>query len=210
MYVGIDVAAAHVHCVAISSDGLIEFARLVSSDDLRSLARQLSDMCGVAIDAPSALSTGPHVKNHGPTLGAKFWPARCAEICLGQEYGVWVPWIAPRERPPNGWLATGFDLFTACRSAGFQPIEVYPHAAFRTIHGAGLPSKRSADGIKARVNVLERMGIARDSLEMWSHDGLDTLVAAVVARDHAHNRATQVTCGHDDLAIWLPAARSAA
>jgi predicted nuclease with RNAse H fold len=106
-------------------------------------------------------------------------------------------------------MATGFRVFEAFRSVGVGPVEVYPHACFQTLRGARLPSKRSAAGIRARVDALGSRGIRDASLEMWSHDGLDAIVAAVVARDHAHDRAMKVTCGHDDSAIWLPAASAA-
>ncbi len=40
---------------------------------------------------------------------------------------------------------------------------------------------------------------------MWSHDSLDALMAALIARDRTEGRAEMVTCGHDESAIWLPA-----
>jgi hypothetical protein len=91
-----------------------------------------------------------------------------------------------------------------------HPIEVFPHAAFRVLRGSRLPPKRSLEGVRARVEALATRGISGSGLEMWSHDGLDALVAALVARDHAHGRATKVTCGHDDSAIWLPAVKEPA
>jgi predicted nuclease with RNAse H fold len=41
-------------------------------------------------------------------------------------------------------------------------------------------------------------------LEMWSHDGLDALLAALTAARCAEGVAVEVTCGHDGSAIWLP------
>jgi hypothetical protein len=39
---------------------------------------------------------------------------------------------------------------------------------------------------------------------MWSHDGLDALVAALIALRKADGTGLEVTCGHDSSAIWLP------
>ena len=57
-----------------------------------------------------------------------------------------------------------------------------------------------------RVELLQARGIADPQLAMWSHDALDALLAALVARDYGEGRAQRVGCGHDESAIWLPAA----
>jgi hypothetical protein len=101
-------------------------------------------------------------------------------------------------------METGFRAFAEFRTTEAEVIEVYPHAAFREVAGR-LPPKRTAAGLKARVNALKARGVTQGSLDMWSHDGLDALMAAVVARDRAYGRAVDVHCGHDDSAIWLPA-----
>jgi predicted nuclease with RNAse H fold len=205
VYVGIDVAAAYLHCVAIHTDGSVAFARLVDADEIEALAQELAGAEVVAIDAPSDVSTRPHLDDSDPNLSAKFRQARCAELCLGRQHGIWVPWVAPFDAPKDGWLLTGLRAFAVFRSADAKVIEVFPHAAFQVLRGSRLPPKRSADGVRARVEALAERGVTPEGLEMWSHDGLDALVAAVVARDYSNGDAVKVTCGHDDSAIWLPA-----
>jgi hypothetical protein len=63
-------------------------------------------------------------------------------------------------------------------------------------------AKSRPEGLAARAALLAQAGVAEPSLPLWSHDGLDAGVAALVASS-AHPVA--VTCGHDGSAIWLPA-----
>lgn len=39
---------------------------------------------------------------------------------------------------------------------------------------------------------------------MWSHDGVDALMAAETARGVESGSSEAVTCGHDGSAIWVP------
>lgn len=204
MYLGIDVGATCLHCVAIGDDGVPVDARVVDSTDISSLAGEFRSARVVAIDAPSALSALPHVDDPDTKLSKKFRVARCAELALGREHGVWVPWVTPSSGPASAWMETGFSVFAEFQSTDADVIEVYPHAAFREVAGR-LPPKRTAAGLTARVNALKALGVTQGSLDMWSHDGLDALMAALVARDRANGRAVEVRCGHDDSAIWLPA-----
>ena len=54
------------------------------------------------------------------------------------------------------------------------------------------------------MRLLQNRGVAIEGLEMWSHDSLDALLAALVAHDVAQGTAVKVGCGHDASAIWLP------
>lgn len=204
MYVGIDVSSKGLHCVAIDARGELIDGRVVDSADIDSLPITYSDAKSIAIDAPSDLSTRPHLDDPNFQPGLKFRPGRCAEIALGVEYGLWVPWVAPHELPLPVWMEVGRRVFTAFRDSGREPIEVYPHAAFGALRRP-LPSKQSAAGIQVRADILADRGVRVHGLTMWSHDGLDALISAVVARDHANGEAIRVTCGHDSSAIWLPA-----
>jgi predicted nuclease with RNAse H fold len=203
VYVGIDVSSRALHCVAIDAQGEVVDARVVAPDDLESLSGTYADAYSIAIDAPSDLSTRPHLDDPDFRPGAKFRPGRCAEIALGLDYGLWVPWVAPH-KPLGGWMEVGRRVFTAFRDSGRDPIEVYPHAAFGALRRP-LPSKQSAAGIQVRADILAERGVRLSGLKMWSHDGLDALIGAVVARDHANGEAIRVSCGHDSSAIWLPA-----
>jgi predicted nuclease with RNAse H fold len=114
--------------------------------------------------------------------------------------------VAPLEPPRNGWIAVGLRVFRALAAAGLRPIEVFPQAAFRVLAGGAVPPKTRPEGLAARAELL-RAEVDEPSLSLWGHDGLDALVAAVVARDHAAGVAARVGCGHDASAIWLPGER---
>jgi predicted nuclease with RNAse H fold len=204
-HVGIDVGAGRLHCAAVDADLRIIGAAIFAADELGELVEWVPRDATVAIDAPAELSTAPHGDDE--KLSPKFRVARCAEVALGRDFGCWVPWVTPTTAPAGGWMATGFALFDAFRAAGVEPIEVFPYAAYRElILPARLPRKQTAAGVQARVTALRTLGIDEPTLPAWSHDALDALVGAVVARDHRACTACAATCGHDRSAIWLPAA----
>jgi predicted nuclease with RNAse H fold len=204
VYVGIDVGADRLHCVGLDATRRITGAWLYSALELEPLVRAVGGAQVVMVDAPAQPSTMPHAEDG--TLSSKFRRARCAEIVLGREYGSWVPFVAPTERPSSGWIATGLAIYDALGAAGVTALEVYPHAGFRALAaGRILPKKTTVAGARARVELLTAAGIEEDRLAMWSHDGLDALLGALTAVDYGEGRALRVTCGHDDSAIWLPA-----
>jgi hypothetical protein len=166
-------------------------------------ARLLTPAPAVAIDAPSAPSTAPHLGDD--TLSPKFSTARCAEIALGRNRRIWVPWVTPVTGPFPTWMQVGFTVFEALAGRP-NVVETFPHAVFRTLAAGPLRPKRAADGISARVALLKTAGVLEPRLSMWGHDGLDAVAAAVTARGLTDRTAVSVTCGHDDSAIWLPAA----
>lgn len=164
---------------------------------------ELGDEVGrVAIDAPSALSTGAHAGD--VALAPKFRAARCGEVALGREHGVWVPWVSPPVGAVDvaGWIRVGLAVFEAMAAAGVDAVESYPQAVFRSLAGgARVPAKSSAEGLARRVELLRAAGVVDATLPMWGHDGLDAAACALVAADPL---ARAVTCGHDGSAIWLP------
>jgi predicted nuclease with RNAse H fold len=203
IFVGVDVGADRLHCVALDGLRPLDGPAVFGARELPQLAAWAAAARAVSIDAPAQLSTAPH---HGdPSLSPKFALARCAEITLGREHGSWVPWVTPTAPPVPGWMATGFAAYDALRGCGIEPIEVFPHAGFRAlVQGARLPKKRTIEGRRARVDALRRAGVETDNVRSWSHDAVDALVAALIARGYDAGTAVAVTCGHDASAIWLP------
>ncbi|HEX2192940.1 MAG TPA: DUF429 domain-containing protein, partial [Acidimicrobiales bacterium] len=173
------------------------------ASDIAALVEWASGAAAVAVDAPDAWSTGPH--HDDDRLAPKFRSARCAEIGLARLEGIWVPWTTPVEPVSDSWIAVGVDLFTALRAAGHEPLEVYPHATFRVLSGSRPPSKRTVEGVRARVQLLRAAGVSCPAVGSWGHDALDAASAALVALHHRRGTARPVTCGHDGSAIWLPA-----
>ncbi|HVM10550.1 MAG TPA: hypothetical protein VM345_18975 [Acidimicrobiales bacterium] len=199
---GIDVGGDRLHVVVVDDEARVVHAVVARPDDTASVVDLLlgADAQRVAIDSPDAPSTLPHAGD--VDLSPKFRQARCGEIALGRQQRLWVSWVTPNEGPFPRWMEAGFAMFEAVRDAGIDAIEVYPHAVYRVLAGARLPSKLGAAGIAARAQVLRAAGIdGGPHLEMWSHDGLDAAAAAYVAADLD---AVAVTCGHDGSAIWIP------
>jgi len=206
-YAGIDVGARALHCAALAEDGAVLDVATLPAANPDALAQWCAGARAIAIDAPEAPSTAPHAADR--TLAPKFRRARCAEIELGRSHGSWVSWATPPEPPFPGWMEAGFAAYDAARRAGpTAVIEVYPFAGFRAFAGdRRLAKKQTAAGRAQRAELLLRAGVVGATLERRSHDDLDALLAAVVARDHARGDATAAGCGHDGSAIWLPLAR---
>jgi predicted nuclease with RNAse H fold len=203
-FVGIDVGARLLHCAALNADGRILDSAVLAADDRALLRAWCADATVVAVDAPEGPSTAPHAGDAG--LSPKFRAARCAEIELGRRHGCWVPWVAPRAAPFPSWMQSGFAVYEAVGGEGGpQLIEVYPYAGFTVLAGERLPRKQSAAGRQARAELLARAGVKEERHTPRSHDTLDALMAALVARDCGAGRARAVSCGHDGSAIWLPA-----
>jgi hypothetical protein len=185
--VGIDVGASRVHLVAVRG-GRVVAADVLPADDT---AGVLSLVLAHADDA---------------ALAPKFRAARCGEVALGREAGVWVPWVSPpadRSAPVAGWIEVGLTLFAALGGAGVDAVETYPHAVFRALAGgARIPGKSTPEGRRRRVELLRAAGILEATLPLWDHDGLDAGAAALVA---ASPEPRVLTCGHDGSSIWLPA-----
>jgi predicted nuclease with RNAse H fold len=208
VFAGIDVGAEAIHCVVLDRSLAVAGAWLYGADELDDLVLALRGAAAIGVDAPAAVSTMPHRED--ASLAGKFRVARCAEIALGREYGWWVPWVAPAERPDRGWMATGLRVYEALRVLGVPVLEVFPHAGFRSLRpDVRLPNKRTIAGVRARVDLLIARGVRADDALMWSHDALDALLGALVAFDYTRGAARRVGCGHDDSAIWLPAAPAA-
>jgi predicted nuclease with RNAse H fold len=208
VFLGVDVGAVRLHCVALDREGTVTRSAQLSASELPELAELASEAEIVAVDAPAAPSTVPHWDDPDPKLAPKFRVARCAEVELGRELGIWVPWVAPEERPTSGWMATGFAVYDALEQAGRgRVIEVYPHGAFRVLaRGAPLARKQTVQGARERLTLLRGSGLEAEHLELWSHDGIDAAVSALVALHRAEGRARAVGCGHDESSIWLPEA----
>jgi predicted nuclease with RNAse H fold len=206
-FVGIDLGASALHVVTLVDDGdrlAVHDARVALPDALAGL--DLDRAAAIAIDAPGEPSRGCHVAD--TTLSPKFRTARCGEIALGQEAGIWVPWTTPCEvEDAAPWMRVGFATWAECRRRGHEPIEVYPAGAFRVLAGGTIPPKTKPAGVAARRALLARVVTPPAGFAMWSHDGIDATVAAVTAAAHA--RGTATGHGHDGpgcegTAVWLP------
>jgi predicted nuclease with RNAse H fold len=204
-FVGIDVGARALHCVALDGARRVVAVGALPAGPSLELEALTGGATAIAIDAPSALSSGPHAGDQSISL--KFRAARCCEIALGREHGLWVPWVAPPAGAAAvpGWMRVGLELFQALSAAGHNPVEVYPHAGFRLLAGTRLPPKRKRAGLDARAALLQREAVATDGLRPWSHDALDAALAAVLAARMHEGTAMPVGCGHDRSAIWIPA-----
>lgn len=205
VYAGIDLGQRRVHLVVLDERLRLAAAAVVDVVAMDSLRDYLGKVDVVAIDAPAALSEAPHASDE--SLSPKFRTARCAEIALARDHGHWVPWVTPtRDQPLPPWMKVGFDVFELVDHCGMHAIEVFPHAGFRKLAGGKVASKQTAVGLRVRAELLRERGVAIEALEMWSHDSLDALLAALVAHDMAQGTAVRVGCGHDGSTIYLPAA----
>jgi predicted nuclease with RNAse H fold len=203
--IGIDVGADRLHCVGLDERCSLVGRRVIAADDLAPLTSWAATAEVVAVDAPAQLSTAPHGTEE--SLSPKFRSARCAEIALGLDHGIWVPWTSPTGPPVPGWIATGLAVFDALRATiPGELIEVFPYGGFRVLtRPKRLAKKTSVAGLRQRIEALRAAGLrATDDLALWSHDSIDAALAAIVALQHRNGSAVPATCGHDDSAIWLP------
>jgi predicted nuclease with RNAse H fold len=204
-FVGIDPGASAIHCVVLDDARRVVDGLVLPADESTELVSITAGATAVAIDAPAALSTAPHADDL--SLSPKFRPARCCEIALGRQHRLWVPWVTPQAGGAvPGWMQVGFRLYQELAANGHAAIEVYPHAGFRLLVGGILPKKTTMAGVRERVGVLERQGVAAPWMHLWSHDALDASLAALLALRAAQGTATPVGCGHDGSAIWIPEA----
>jgi hypothetical protein len=209
-WIGIDLGASTIHAVVIEPAGpsraRLRAARTFAADDVAGLVGWARGTAVVAIDAPAGLSQAPH--RHDPTLAPKFASARCGEIALGQQLRIWVPWTTPADPAAvPGWMHVGFAVWDGLQAAGHTPVEVYPAGVFQVLAGARPPKKTTRAGLAARIALLAAHLELPEGVEMWSHDGIDALAAAVVARGCTVGTARAVGhdgAGCDGSAIWVP------
>jgi Protein of unknown function (DUF429) len=211
--VGIDLGASTIHVVVLGDarDGdhpSVVDARTFDAADLDGVVALVEGAAAIAIDAPSQLSTARH--RDDASLSPKFRVARCGEIALGTDARIWVPWVTPADATKvPAWMQVGFALWSALRVAKHEPLEVYPAGVFRVLAGVVPPRKTTRAGHAARVTLLAEHVALPPLIEMWSHDGVDALGAALVAHQQVIGRAREL--GHDEpgcdpTGIWLPVA----
>ena len=104
-------------------------------------------------------------------------------------------------------MQVGFDLWQALRDDGHEPMEVYPAGVFRVLAGHVPPRKTTRAGALARIALLAPFIELPPTIEMWSHDGIDALGAALTAAQRSDGTAREI--GHDESmcdgsSIWLP------
>ena len=207
--VGIDLGASAIYAVKLEgTDGLasVADARVFLPDELDDLAQFCDGASAVAIDAPATLSTNAH--GNDDDLPPKFRQARCCEVASLRAAGTPpVPWITPLVGGEvSGWMQTGFRVWEALSS--HAPMEVYPHACFYRLNGSKQPvSKQEAEGRLQRVELLRAHLDLPVGADVWSHDGLDAAVAALVAHQ-GREGAAQVPhecVNFDGSELWGPA-----
>jgi len=209
--VGIDLGASTIHVVVLGAGSPrpnVVDAQTFPADDLEGVVAISADAGEIAIDAPAELSIAPH--RDDVAISRKFRTGRCGEIALGQEAGIWVPWVTPSDPEKVAeWMKVGFRVWSRLRAAGHAPIEVYPAGVFRVLAGRVPSRKTTRAGLLERVNLLARYIELPPGIAMWSHDGIDALGAALTA--HQKDAGIGQEIGHaepgcDGSAIWLPAA----
>ncbi len=210
-YVGIDLGASTIHVVEVAGEApqpSVMAARTFDATEIDEVVAFVNGARDIAIDAPAQLSTAVHRDDE--SVSRKFRVGRCGEIALGQQAGIWVPWVTPADAAKvAGWMQVGFDLWSALRVAGHEPIEVYPAGVFRVLAGALPPRKTTRAGLHARIDLLTPRIDLPAGVQMWSHDGVDALGAAITAHEKGTGIARAI--GHadpgcDGSSVWLPAA----
>lgn len=121
-----DVGGEAIHCVAIDGHGKVRDSALLPTRNIELITGWATPADCVAVDAPEALSTEPHIGDS--TLPVKFRTARCAEVDLRARYGMAVPWTTPTANAPK-WMEVGFRLFDLLKELGSSPL--------RSIHTRG-------------------------------------------------------------------------
>jgi predicted nuclease with RNAse H fold len=182
--------------VATIDDGAVH---VVTTRDIDEVVERCRGAAAVAIDAPSEPATG---RVHDGVRSPKFSVARCNEIAAGEELGIWVPWVTPTLDAAPEWMRSGFALWDALRAVGHEPVEAYPAGCFWQLCGRRWPPKKSTpDGRAARLALLEPFV---GSLDLTSHDHIDAVMAAVVARGpHRIVRHTAPGCDSSTLAVLV-------
>lgn len=206
---GVDVGSARLHVVVLDDSAQLVATRMWATSEIAAAAESLASCDVVAIDSPDRWSAGLLPEHAG--LSPKFVGARCAEFELARKHRIWVPWVTPPEPTPEviasgrfEWMRRGIELFAELDGRA-ETIEVYPFAIYRWLaRPDAIPRKNTIEGVKRRIELMRERGITERDLEMWSHDGLDALAAAVVALDRYRGTAVEVTCGHDGSAMWQP------
>jgi hypothetical protein len=185
-FVGVDLGADALHAVVVTSVAggtpTVSACRTFHADDLATLVKLCRGAAEVAIDAPDALSLGPHVDDL--RLKPKFRTGRCSDVASsGRGGGPAVPWVTPMAgMPVPSWMATGFQVWAELRRHGHDPMEVFPAGCFYRLNGGRWPERKTTSkGRSQRIALLRHYVALPKQVEMWSHDGIDALVAALVA-----------------------------
>jgi predicted nuclease with RNAse H fold len=211
--VGIDVAADSLWMVGLAGFPIphVESTLLVHPFDETAAVDFCQRSSQIAIDAPGGLSALAHLEDR--RISAKFRRARCSEVALARA-GIPVAWITPSQlplRPAMAWMETGFSLWQALEAKGMAPLESYPHGVMWRLAGRAMTKKQRPHGHLARIAVLRRYIELPAEIEMWSHDGLDALLAAYAAWQSVHGLAERIDCSadvewatHDGSAMLLP------
>ncbi len=213
-FVGVDVGAESMHAVVVESGGgatVVVDSLVVLPDEIGDLVDLARSADRVAIDAPGGVSRAVHRDDAKGTMPNKFKKARCGEIAVGVEHGLWVPWVTPMkvEETPK-WMRAGFVLWESLVEAGVEIRETYPAGCFYALNGGAWPSSRElAAGLRRRLELLADLVALPDHTALWGPPAVDALLAALVA-----SWPDAISCGHGDeghdgTVMWLPPGRLA-
>lgn len=210
--IGIDLSAEAFYTVEVIASGssapAVSLGRAFRVDDLAQAVSFCEGAAQVAIDAPDAMSRGPHL--HDGSLSPKFRTGRCSDVATSQPGGgPAVPWVTPTvDMEVPRWMVAGFTLWSALRDDGHDPMEVFPAGCFYRMNGRRWPAKKTTiQGRLDRIQLLRLYVELPRDIELWSHDGLDAAVAALVA-NHGREHGTPVEhrCPNPDGSrLWYPA-----
>lgn len=182
MFVRIELGQRRIHGVALDQDLTLANTWITDAAEMHALAGLLQDARVIAIDAAGGLSSAPH--HDDQSLSPKFRSARCAEIALGRDRRISVPWATPTEEQPSpGMDARGIPGVRHRTSIGRPP---HRGLSLRRLSRAGGHEDRfQADGSRpaSACGATDALGMSIDGLEMWSHDSLDACLAALIAHD---------------------------
>ena len=199
--VGIDVGADAAWLVALDSGSdrpRVVDALLSHPIDLVRI-ETFCQASAVAIDAPGGLSIQPHLLD--ARIARKFRPGRCSEVALSLA-GISVQFVTPAlgDAAIASWMRSGFSIWRTLEDSGLRPVETYPHGVFWRLAGRPLFHKQRPAGATARLEAIGPHVELTNDVEMWSHDGLDALAAALVAWLVVTGDAERIDCGGDD--VW--------
>jgi predicted nuclease with RNAse H fold len=206
--VGIDLGATAIYAVKVMVGEAVSVvdARVYLPEALDGLVAFCAGSSAVAIDSPAGPSVGAHYRDMD--VPPKFRSARCSEVASWEAPDVpAVPWTTPLASvDPPGWMATGFRVWQAL--SRHQPMEVYPYACFYRLNGSKRPpSKQQPEGRLRRAELLRRWLDLPLGIEVWSHDGLDATVAALVAAQgrKGADLVPHQCAHHDGSELWVVA-----
>ena len=181
----------------------LEGSRIAGFEILESLEGQLDDAEVVAIDVPLHLPEeriGRAAEDEARRLLGRRSSTIFSSLPLPLYEGGYTESerLAARDRygrsfSKQAWNI-GWAVLDARRARRPSWIETHPELAFAAMTGGPLPSKKSWDGVRRRLDALEAAGLRIPALgaRLRPDDVIDAVVCAEVARRHARGETSFV------------------